>query len=96
MSSAVRMDVHLLDSTRTADIGTTFRWWDDAKAPADMIESAGSMERVQGQIHTDSGNEHRRETQLTWRAATAYHEHYPQGFGTLRGRGRRAGSFAQR
>ena len=26
MSSAVRMDVHLLNSTRTADIGTTFRW----------------------------------------------------------------------
>jgi hypothetical protein len=34
MSSAVRMDVHLLDSTRTADIGTTFRWWDDAKVSA--------------------------------------------------------------
>jgi hypothetical protein len=28
------MDVHLLDSTRTADTGTTFRWWDDAKDPA--------------------------------------------------------------
>jgi len=27
--------VHLLDSTRTADIGTTFRWWDDAKVPTD-------------------------------------------------------------